>query len=50
MSEQIPQDPERQEGGGVEGAIADLDVRDDDADDVEGGASPQPGPKKQLDE
>jgi hypothetical protein len=29
MSEQIPQDPERQEGGGVEGAVEDLDAPDD---------------------
>jgi hypothetical protein len=46
MSEQIPEDPERQEGGGVEGAIADLDV-DDESEDVQGGASPQPAPKQQ---
>jgi hypothetical protein len=37
MSEQIPQDPERQEGGGVEGAIEDLEARDEDAEQVTGG-------------
>jgi hypothetical protein len=38
MSEQIPQDPERQEGeGGVEGAIEDLEARDEDAEQVSGG-------------
>jgi hypothetical protein len=34
MSEQIPQDPERQEGGGVEGAIED-DPGGEDAEDDE---------------
>jgi type VI protein secretion system component Hcp len=37
MSEQIPQDPERQEGGGVEGAMDDLEARDEDAEQVSGG-------------
>ena len=46
MSEQIPQDPERQEGGGVEGTIEDLDAREGDADEAKGGASPQLDPKK----
>jgi hypothetical protein len=35
MSEQIPQDPERQEGGGVEGAMEDVEPR------------ARPGPEKQ---
>jgi hypothetical protein len=40
MSEQIPQDPERAEDGGVEGAVDDLDVRDAEAEDVKGGGEP----------
>jgi hypothetical protein len=37
MSEQIPQDPERQEGGGVEGAVEDLEARPEDAEQIGGG-------------
>jgi hypothetical protein len=36
MSEQIPQDPEREEGGGVEGAI------EDDAGAAEGAEDDEP--------
>ena len=34
MSEQVPQDPERQEGGGIEGAVEDAGP---EADDDSGG-------------
>jgi hypothetical protein len=38
MSEQIPQDPDRQEGGGVEGAI---ESPADDEDEEAGAAPPE---------
>ena len=41
MSEQIPQDPERQESGGVEGAVDDLGARETDADATDEESSPR---------
>jgi hypothetical protein len=39
MSEQIPQDAERQEQGGVEGAVEDLDPPREDAEELQDAAA-----------